>query len=82
VAEALEKDMSANLATKQDLQHLDQLTATRFEALESLMTTRFEDFESRITLMMQNQESRNVIKLGVLMTVLFGLVSAVQALLR
>jgi hypothetical protein len=60
VAESLEKDMTSNLATKQDLQHL----------------------ESRVSLMMQNLESRILIKLGALMTILFGLASAVMALLR
>lgn len=60
VAESLEKVMTSNLATKQDLQN----------------------FESRISLMMGNQESRIVLKLGALMTVLFGLASAVLAILR
>jgi hypothetical protein len=70
-AESLEKDMTSNLATKQDLQHLDQL-----------MTTRLEALESRVSWMMQNLESRIVFKLGALMTVLFGLASAALALLR
>ncbi len=71
VAESLEKDMTSTLATKQDLQHLDQLLTARLEALES-----------RVSLMMQNQESRIVFKLGALMTVLFGLAGATLALLR
>jgi len=89
VAESLEKDMTSNLATKQDLQHLDQLMTTRLQGLESRLTTRFEamddrfsELESRVALMMQNLESRLVFKLGALMTVLFGLASAVPALLR
>jgi len=71
VAEALEKDMSSNLATKQDLRHLEQLMETRFEAADG-----------RLLLLLQNQESRIVIKLGALMTILFGVASAVVALLR
>lgn len=71
VAESLEKDMTTNLATKQDLQHLDQLVAERLLALES-----------RTSLMMQGMESRIVMKLGGLMTILFGLASAIMALLR
>jgi len=71
VAEALEKDMSSNLATKQDLRHL-----------EHLMETRFEAADSRLLLLLQNQESRIVIKLGALMTILFGVASAVVAVLR
>lgn len=71
VAESLEKDMTANLATKQDLQHLDQLFAERLVAIES-----------RTSLMLQGMESRLVMKLGGLMTVLFGLASAILALLR
>jgi len=71
VAESLEKDMSSNLATKQDLHHLEQLMETRFEAADS-----------RLLLLLQNLESRIVIKLGALMTILFGVASAVLALLR
>jgi hypothetical protein len=43
------------------------------------MTTRFEALESRVVLMMKNHESRIVVKLGVLMTVLFGLAGTVLA---
>jgi tetrahydromethanopterin S-methyltransferase subunit G len=78
VAETLEKDMSSNLATKQDIQHLDQLMATRFEAMDR----RFDDLDSRISLKSENLESRVVIKLGTLMTILFGLAGTALALLR
>jgi hypothetical protein len=71
VAHSLEKDMASNLATKQDLQHLEQL-----------MTTRFDAVDIRVSLMLQNQESRIVVKLGVLMTILFGLAGTVLALVR
>jgi signal recognition particle GTPase len=63
VAESLERDMSSSLATKQDLQHLEQLMTARFETVENL-------------------ESRVVMKLGALMTLLFGVAGAVVALLR
>ncbi len=82
VAESLEKDMTSNLATKQDLQHLDQLWRAHLEALESRMDGRFEELERRFLLLMQNLESRLIIKLGALMTVLIGLTGAVMALLR
>jgi hypothetical protein len=78
VAESLEKDMTSNLATKQDLQHLDHLMKTRFEAVDD----RFAELESRVALMMQGLESRIVLKLGALMTVLIGAAGALIALLR
>jgi hypothetical protein len=78
VAESLEKDMSSNLATKQDIQHLDRLMATRFDAMDR----RFGELEARVSLNIQNQESRIVIKLGTLMTILFGLSGTAMALLR
>ena len=85
VVEALEQDMTTLLATKQDvllikqeiahlgqdLQHFDRLNVTRLEALES-----------RVTLKLENAESRTVIKLGALMTLLFGVATAIQTLLR
>ena len=40
VAECLEKDMTSSLATKQDLQHLQQLMNARFDALESTLEYR------------------------------------------
>jgi hypothetical protein len=56
---------------KQDLQHFDQLMVTRFEALES-----------RVSLKMDNVESKIVVKLGALVTLLFGIATAIQTLLR
>jgi hypothetical protein len=70
-AESLEKDMTSTLATKQDLQHLDQL-----------MTARFDALETRVSLKMEHVESRIVIKLGALMTLLFGVSTALVTLLR
>ncbi|MEO6081286.1 MAG: hypothetical protein ABIQ86_16170 [Steroidobacteraceae bacterium] len=63
--------MASNLATKQDLQHLEQL-----------MTTRFDALDSRVSLTLQNQESRIVVKLGALMTILFGVAGVAIAILR
>lgn len=82
--------MSSNLATKQDLQgvrqevlgvrqelqHLLQLMNARFEAVDG----KFEALDTHISLTLQNQESRIVVKLGVLMTVLFGLAGTLLAL--
>ena len=92
VAESLEKDMSSTLATKQDLHHLGQLMNSRFDALEArfgaidsrfgAIGERFDALEERLSLRMQNLESRLVIKLGTLMTLLFGVASAVLALIR
>lgn len=85
VAETLEKDMSSNLATKQDIQHLDQLMATRFEAVDQrfeALDRRFDELDSRVSLKIENLESHVVIKLGTLMTILFGLAGTALALLR
>ena len=89
VAESLEKDMSSTLATKQDLHHLEQVMNSRFDALEArfearfgVIGGRFDALEERSSLTMQNLESRLVIKLGTLMTILFGVFTAVLALLR
>src|SRR5690242_147895 len=81
VAESLEKDMTSSLATKQDLQHFDQLMTTRLEARFAAIDARFaavdarfaavddrfSELENRIGLMIQNLESRLIIKLGALM---------------
>jgi hypothetical protein len=84
--------VTSNLATKndlmlvrQELEHLGQTMATRFEALDArfeAIGTRFEALESRFTLMNQNLESRLVFKLGALMVALFGLAGAVLKLLE
>ena len=85
VAESLEKDMTSNLATKQDLQGARQeLQGVKQELqhFEQRLTTRMDALESRVTLMLQNLESRIVVKLGVLMTVLFGVAGTALAVLR
>jgi hypothetical protein len=76
VAECLERDMTSNLATKsdflllrQEVEHLGQAMATRFETVDA----RLESLESRVGLMLQNLETRLMVKLGTLMVVLFGL---------
>lgn len=78
VAETLEKDMSSNLATKQDLLLIKQ----DLQHFDHLMWTRFEALESRVLLKMENVESRIVVKLGALMTLLFGAATAMLTLLR
>ena len=93
VAEALEKDMTSNLATKQDLQHLRELMDARFdameervearlEAMEKRMGARFGEQDGRFSLKMESLESRLVIKLGALMTLLFGIAGTLMALLH
>jgi hypothetical protein len=54
VAECLEKDMTSNLATKndflllrQEIEHLSQSMATRFAALEARFDARFEAVDTR-----------------------------------
>jgi hypothetical protein len=59
VVDALEKDMTTMLATKQDFRHFEELFSARLEALEN----------------------RLIIKLGALITILFGLAAAVVSLL-
>ena len=75
--------MTSNLATKsdflllrQEVEHLGQTMATRFETVDA----RFESLESRVGLMMQNLETRLMVKLGTLMVVLFGLAGTVLKL--
>ena len=63
--------MTSNLATKQDLHHLDLMMVTRLDA-----------FESRMSLMIENFESRLLIKLGALITVQCSMGGAAVALLR
>jgi hypothetical protein len=82
VAEALERDMTYKLATRQDLQHLGELTSARFDALEKRLDARFAVQDDFLKLKMEGMESRLVIKLGVLMTVLFGASGAFLALIR
>jgi DNA anti-recombination protein RmuC len=48
VAESLEKDMTSNLATKQDLQHFDQLMTTRLEAMQDQMDRRFTALQDQM----------------------------------
>ena len=68
--------MTSNLATKNDL----LLVRQDLEHLEQRMALRFEALESRFTLMNQTLESRVVFKLGALMVVLFGLAGTVLKL--
>lgn len=89
VAESLEKDMTTNLATKQDMQLVKQdlhgvIQGMRqdLQHLDQQLNTRFDALDIRVSLMLQNVESRIVVKLGALMTVLFGLAGAVLALVR
>ncbi len=63
--------MVTDLASKGDVRHLNQM-----------MAIRFDEFESRLSLKLQALESRIVLKLGMLMTVQFGVAIALFVLLR
>jgi hypothetical protein len=78
VAETLEKDMSSNLATKQDLLLIKQ----DLQHFDHLMVTRFEALESRVSLKMENVESRVVIKLSIVMTALIAAAGTLLAVIR
>jgi hypothetical protein len=89
VVEALEQDMTTLLATKQDLllvkqdiQHLRQELKQDLQHFDQLMLARFDALEGRVSLKMENVESKIVVKLGALMTLLFGVATAIQTLLR
>jgi len=65
VAECLEKDMTSNLATKndflllrQDIEHLSQSMATRFSALEARSDARFEAVDTRFNSLDARFEAR------------------------
>jgi len=65
VAECLEKDMTSNLATKndflllrQDIEHLSQTMATRFAAFEARSDARFEAVDARFDSLEARFESR------------------------
>jgi len=65
VAECLEKDMTSNLATKndflllrQDIEHLSQSVATRFAALEARSDARFEAVDTRFNSLESRFEAR------------------------
>lgn len=70
--------MTSALATKQDLQHHEKLMASRFDALEERVSLKLQNLELKL----QSLESRLVLKLGGMMTILFGLFSGVLTLLR
>jgi hypothetical protein len=77
VAEALEADMAANLATKQDVRLLQQ----EIQALDQRMLERFVAVGRELDLRLESLESRLVIKLGTLMTALAGIAATALTLL-
>ena len=65
--------------------HRWELMDVRFEAIDArfeAVDSRFAELAGRFSLKMDNLESRIVVKLGTLMTLLFGLAAAAMALLR
>jgi hypothetical protein len=94
VAETLEKDMASNLATKGDLmllqqevQHLGQTMATRFEALDErfkALDARFEAIDARfgsVDLRFEGLESRMVLMIQNLETRLLVKLGALMVVL-
>lgn len=94
VAEALEKDMTSTLvtkqdllATKQDLQHEVQMIHGRIDALEERMSLRFQGLESTFDLKLsamgakfESLESRLLLKLAGLIVVLVGTLNGLLTL--
>jgi hypothetical protein len=84
VAEALEADMAANLASKQDMRSMQQemqLLQQEIRALDQRMVERFVAVGRELDLRLESLESRLVIKLGALMTALTGIAATALTLL-
>lgn len=77
VVEALESDMNTSLATKQDVQLLEQ----RLAAVDARMLERFAASQRELDLKLAGLEARLLIKLGALMTALAGLLATIPRLL-
>ncbi|MBL8226714.1 MAG: hypothetical protein JNM50_15420 [Chromatiales bacterium] len=81
VVEALEADMSASLATKQDVALLDhRITALdqRVTALDDRMVERFSAAQRELDLKLDGLETRLLVKLGALITALAGIAAGLQ----
>jgi hypothetical protein len=76
VVEALESDMSTSLATKQDIEQLEQ----RLAAVDARMLERFAASQRELDLKLAGLESRLLVKLGTLITALAGLAAAIPRL--
>ena len=70
--------MTTLLATKQDLGHLEQLTAMKFKALDDRLDAAHENLDLRL----QGLESRVVIKLSVVMAALVAAAGTLLAFAR
>ena len=62
--------MTSNLAIKQDFDHIDRLMALRFEAFEKCLSLRLQVMEYRL-----------ILKVGVMMTIQFGVAITLYVLL-
>jgi hypothetical protein len=78
VVEALESDMNASLATKQDIELLEH----RLAAVDARMPERFAASQRELDLKLAGLESRLLIKLGTLITALAGLAAAIPRLVQ
>lgn len=78
VAEALERDMEAIVATKTDLQYLRAQMSGEMHALKVGMDSRFAAIDARF----ERLELRLTVKLGAFLAVAVGLIVTLQQLLR
>jgi hypothetical protein len=76
VVEALESDMNTSLATKQDIELLQQ----RLAAVDARMLERFAASQRELDLKLAGLEARLLIKLGALITALAGLLATIPRL--
>lgn len=85
VVDVLEADMTSSLATRQDIALLDQrLTALidqRVLALDERMVERFAAARRELDLKLDGLETRLLVKLGVLVTALVGVLATLQRIL-
>ena len=76
VVEALESDMNTSLATRQDIELLEQWLA----GVDERMLERFPASQGELDLKLAGRESRLLIKLGTLIAALAGLAAAIPRL--
>jgi uncharacterized protein YlxW (UPF0749 family) len=85
VAEALERDMEAIVATKTDLQNLRAQVSSEIHALKVEMDSRFAAVDRRFDAMddrFERLELRLTVKLGAFLAIAVGLIVTLQQLLR
>ncbi len=78
VAEALERDMEAIVATKTDLQYLREQVSGEIHALKAEMRALKVEMDSRF----ERLELRLTVKLGAFLAITVGLIVTLQQVLR